>query len=153
MTMTDEAGAVADSRVLLFRLASRMYGCSLGEVREIIPYRAATRLPGAPSYVSGLINLRGSIMTVVHLGRRLGVSDEARTDGSIILVEHMTRCMGFEVDEVMDVQPLATEQMEATGEVLPGGENVRGIVKGMGHIDGSVVVVLDVAQLVGQILL
>ena len=153
MTMTEQEVPVADGRVLLFRLASRMYGCSLGEVREIIPYRPATRLPGAPPYVSGLVNLRGTIMTVVHLGRRLGVSDETRADGSIILVEHESKCMGFEVDEVMDVQPLATDRMEAVEGAIPGGEDVRGIVKGMGHVDGSVVVVLDVAQLVGQILL
>lgn len=153
MTMTEQTVAVEDGRVLLFRLASRMYGCSLDQVREIIPYRPATRLPGAPAFVSGLVNLRGTIMTVVHLGRRLGVSEERRTDGSIILVEHESKCMGFEVDEVMDVQPLATEEMEAADAALPGGENVRGIVKGMGHVDGSVVVVLDVAQLVGQILL
>lgn len=136
----------------MFRLAGRIYGCSLGAVREIIPYRPATRLPGAPPFVSGLINLRGTIVTVVHMGRRLGVSEETRTDGSIILVEHGSRCMGFEVDEVMDVQPLATDQMESAGEV-PGGESIRGIVKGMGHIDGSVVIVLDISTLVGQILL
>lgn len=136
----------------MFRLAGRIYGCSLSAVKEIIPYRPATRLPGAPPFVSGLINLRGTIITVVHLGRRLGVSEETRTDGSIILVEHGNKCMGFEVDEVMDVQPLATDRMESTGEV-PGGENIRGIVKGMGHIDGAVVIVLDVSALVGQILL
>ena len=151
--MTEEATAVADERVLLFRLASRMYGCNLNEVREIVPWRRATRLPGPPAYVSGIINLRGTIMTVVHLGRRLGVAEETRTDGSIILVEHGTKCMGFEVDEVMDVQPLVTDRMDSAGDVLAGGESIRGIVKGMGHVDGSVVVVLDIAQLVGQILL
>ena len=150
--MTEEAVAVADTRVLMFRLAGRIYGCGLGAIKEIIPYRLATRLPGAPAYVSGLINLRGTIVTVVHLGRRLGVSEETHSEGSIILVEHGTKCMGFEVDEVMDVQPLATDRMEANGEV-PGGESVRGIVKGMGHVDGSVVIVLDVSALVGQILL
>ena len=150
--MTEQAPAVADGRVLMFRLAGRIYGCSLSAVKEIIPYRSATRLPGAPPFVSGLINLRGTIITVVHLGRRLGVSEETRTDGSIILVEHGTKCMGFEVDEVMDVQALATDRMEATGEV-PGGESIRGIVKGMGHLDGAVVIVLDVSALVGQILL
>ena len=153
MTTTEPAEAVADGRVLLFRIASRVYGCGLGEVREIIPYRPATRLPGAPPSVSGLVNLRGTIMTVVHLGRQLGVSEETRTDGSIILIEHESKCMGFEVDEVMDVQPLVTDRMDAVEGAIPGGEKVRGIVKGMGHVDGSVVVVLDVAQLVGQILL
>jgi purine-binding chemotaxis protein CheW len=151
--MTDPGTAVLDARVLLFRLASRMYGCELSAIREIVPYRKATRLPGAPPYVSGIINLRGTIMTVVHLGRRLGVSDETRIDGSIILVEYKSKCMGFEVDEVMDVQPLVTDRMESVTEALPGGESIKGIVKGMGHVDGSVVVVLDIAQLVGHILL
>ena len=150
--MTEQAPAVADGRVLMFRLSGRIYGCSLSVVKEIIPYRPATRLPGAPPFVSGLINLRGTIITVVHLGRRLGVSEETKTDGSIILVEFGNKCMGFEVDEVMDVQPLATDRMESSGEV-PGGENIRGIVKGMGHIDGAVVIVLDISALVGQILL
>lgn len=151
--MIDRAEADVETRVLLFRLASRMYGCNLGAVREIVPYRRATRLPGAPSYVSGIINLRGTIMTVVHLGRRLGVSEETKTDGSIILVESGSKHMGFEVDEVMDVQPLETDRMDSTPEDLAGGESIRGIVKGMGHVDGNVVVVLDIAQLVGQILL
>jgi purine-binding chemotaxis protein CheW len=151
--MIDRAEADVEMRVLLFRLASRMYGCNLSAIREIVPYRKATRLPGAPDYVSGIINLRGTIMTVVHLGRRLGVSDETKPEGSIILVEYHSKCMGFEVDEVMDVQPLETDRMESASVDLAGGESVRGIVKGMGHVDGNVVVVLDVAQLVGQILL
>lgn len=151
--MIDRAEADVETRVLLFRLASRMYGCNLSAIREIVPFRKATRLPGAPAYVSGIINLRGTIMTVAHLGRRLGVSEETKPDGSIILVEYNSKCMGFEVDEVMDVQPLETDRMESGAEHLAGGESVRGIVKGMGHVDGNVVVVLDIAQLVGQILL
>jgi purine-binding chemotaxis protein CheW len=151
--MTEQAPAVADGRILLFRLAGRIYGCNLSAVREIIPYRPATRLPGAPPFVSGLINLRGTIVTVVHMGRRLGVSEETRSDGSIILIEHGAKCMGFEVDEVMDVQAMETDRMESPGDALPVGENIRGIVKGMGHLDGAVVIVLDVSALVGQILL
>jgi purine-binding chemotaxis protein CheW len=151
--MTEQGAAVADGRILLFRLAGRIYGCSLSSIREIIPYRPATRLPGAPPYVSGLINLRGTIVTVVNMGRRLGVSEETRSDGSIILVEHGSKCMGFEVDEVMDVQAMETDRMESPGDVVPGGENIRGIVRGMGHLDDAVVIVLDVSALVGQILL
>ena len=49
----------AAARTLLFRVAGKVYGCDIDAVREIIPYRRATRLPGAPSFVQGLINLRG----------------------------------------------------------------------------------------------
>ena len=61
-------------RLLFFTAAGQTCACELEGVREIIPYCRATRLPGAPSYVTGLINLRGSIITVLDLGLRLGVA-------------------------------------------------------------------------------
>ena len=63
--------SIAAARTLLFRVAGKTYGCDIDAVREIIPYRRATRLPGAPSFVQGLINLRGTIVTVLDLGTRL----------------------------------------------------------------------------------
>src|SRR5919107_903672 len=58
----EDAGIGApDHRLLLFVVSGRVYACSIEPVREIIPVRRATRLPGAPSYVWGLVNLRGAI--------------------------------------------------------------------------------------------
>ena len=54
-----------------FAIAGTVYGCDIGTVREIVPVRRATRLPGAPDYVRGLINLRGAIVTVIDLSRRV----------------------------------------------------------------------------------
>jgi purine-binding chemotaxis protein CheW len=139
------------SRTLLFRVGDGVYGCDITAVREIVPYRRATRLPGAPAYVQGLINLRGTIVTVLDLGVRL---DEARPpvrDGSIILAMQGSRLVGIAVDEVMDVQVLAEEPLEtATGEASRGS---GGLVRALGHLDDGVVVLLDVNALITQVLL
>src|SRR5678815_3952238 len=58
-------------QLVVFRLAGGSYGIELDAVREIIPFRRATRLPGAPAHVSGLVNVRGAIVTVIDLGAQL----------------------------------------------------------------------------------
>ena len=141
---------LAAARTLLFRVAGGVYGCDIDAVREIIPYRRATRLPGAPPYVQGLINLRGTIVTVLDLGARLDASRPAMRDigGSIILAEHGTRVVGVAVDEVMDVQAIAEEPANAGT-----GDGGGGLVRGLGHLGDDVVVLIDIHTLVTQVLL
>jgi purine-binding chemotaxis protein CheW len=143
---------LAAARTLLFRVAGGVYGCDIDAVREIIPYRRATRLPGAPSYVQGLINLRGTIVTVLDLGARLDRTRPQVRDvgGSIILAEHGTRVVGIAVDEVMDVRAITEEPVDASAG---GGDTRGGLVRGLGHLDGDVVVLIDIHTLVTQVLL
>ena len=146
------SGTTADTRAaartLLFRVADRVYGCDIEAVREIVPYRRATRLPGAPRYVQGLINLRGTIVTVLDLGARLDAARAPVQEGSIILATHGTRVVGVAVDEVMDVQAITEEPIGTSGGELP-----RGLVRGLGHLDGGVVVLVNIHALVTQVLL
>jgi purine-binding chemotaxis protein CheW len=141
--------ALAAARTLLFRVADRTYGCDIDAVREIIPYRRATRLPGAPIYVQGLVNLRGTIVTVLDLGQRLDATRPPVREGSIILAQHGTRNVGVAVDEVMDVQAIAEEPVE----VAAGAEPHGGLVRGLGHLEDDVVVLIDIHTLVTQVLL
>jgi len=134
-------------RLLLFAVAGRVYGCDIASVREIVPIRHATRLPGAPPYVRGLINLRGAIVTVIDLAARLAGS-AALPEGSVVLAEYGTKQVGLAVDEVRDVQMLSPDRFEAaTGDVARGG-----IVRGLGHLDDGVVLVLDVPSVVRQVM-
>jgi purine-binding chemotaxis protein CheW len=141
---------LAAARTLLFRVAGSVYGCDIDAVREIVPDRRATRLPGAPPYVQGLINLRGTIVTVLDLGARLDGSRAPMRDsgGSIILAEHGTRVVGVAVDEVMDVQAIVEEPADAGL-----GESRGGLVRGLGHLGDDVVVLIDIHTLVTQVLL
>jgi purine-binding chemotaxis protein CheW len=138
-----------DARTLLFRVGERVFGCDIDAVREIIPYRRATRLPGAPPYVQGLINLRGTIVTVLDLGSRLDAERPPVRDGSIILAVHGTRVVGVAVDEVMDVRFITEEPITSSAGV----DAPRGLVRGLGHLDDSVVVLMDIHALVMQVLL
>jgi len=141
--------SLAAARTLLFRLGEGTYGCDIDAVREIIPYRRATRLPGAPAYVQGLVNLRGTIVTVLDLGIRLDASRAPVREGSIILAEHGTRNVGIAVDEVMDVQEVREDPVE-TGA---GGDSRNGLVRGLGHLEDDVVALIDIHTLVTQVLL
>jgi purine-binding chemotaxis protein CheW len=132
-------------RTLLFRLGSAVYGCDIGTVREIVPFRPATRLPGTPPYVNGLVNVRGTIITVVDLAARLGAGGPATADGSIIIAEVGARRLGMAVADVMDVAVLQVDRAPD--------ERGDAVVFGLGHLAGTVVIVLDVAALVAQVLL
>jgi purine-binding chemotaxis protein CheW len=134
-------------RLLLFAVAGTVYGCDIGAVREIVPIRRATRLPGAPPYVRGLFNLRGSIVTVIDLAARLA-GGIAADDGSVVLAQFGNKNVGLAVDEVRDVQMVSPERFEpATGDVARGG-----IVRGLGHLDEGVVIVLEVPAVVRQVM-
>jgi purine-binding chemotaxis protein CheW len=137
----------ASLRLLLFAVAGTVYGCDIEAVREIVPVRRATRLPGAPSHVSGLINLRGAIVTVIDLAARLA-GTTAAADGSVVLAEHGSKHVGIAVDEVRDVEIIPAHRFEpATGDLARGG-----IVRGLGHLDDGVVIVLDVPAVVRQVM-
>ena len=140
---------LAAARTLLFRVGGGTYGCEIDAVREIIPYRRATRLPGAPAWVQGLVNLRGTIVTVLDLGVRLDPARPPVREGSIILVQHGTRNVGVAVDEVLDVQAVEEDPIE-TGT---GGDSRQGLVRGLGHLEDDVVALVDIHTLVTQVLL
>lgn len=145
----DAAGAEEAGQLLLFDLADRVYACEVAPVREIVPFQRATRLPGAPAHVLGLINLRGTIVTVIDLGRRLGVTETARKRGSVILVEFGQKVVGLAVDSMRDVHQARDAQFEAPLASMPEGAAVRGV----GQVAGLVVVLLDVEAIVRNALL
>jgi purine-binding chemotaxis protein CheW len=150
---TSEANAapvVGARRTLLFRVGSAVYGCDIDDIREIVPFRQGTRLPGAPHYVQGLINLRGTIVTVLDLGARLDAARERVADGSIMLVAMPgnTRLVGLSVEEVMDVRVVGA----SSGDVIADSAG-NDAVRGLAYVDGGTVILLDIHSLVRQVLL
>ena len=150
-TFEPSAAPVAGARrTLLFRVGSTVYGCDIDDIREIVPFRRATRLPGAPNYVQGLINLRGTIVTVLDLGARLDPSHPPVAEGSIMLVAMPgnNRLVGMAVQEVMDVRIVGDSSDDVIADSA-GNDAVRGLAR----VDGGTVILLDIHSLVRQVLL
>jgi len=127
-------------------------------VREILPRLPTTRIPGAPPVVAGLVNVRGTLVTVVEGWRALGQPTPAAVPaegvvGSTVLLEvgESRRLVGFTVDEVMDmlaVDPATLE--ERTGGGLAGVDPM--LVRAVGRRGDQLFVVLDIAALLGPVL-
>ena len=167
--MTD--GSLVSARLLVFRVGTLACAAEVDQVREILPRLPTTRIPGAPPVVAGLVNVRGTLVTVVEGWRALGQSapsnpaaasspppDSAALTGSTIILEvpgdednGSRRVIGFTVDEVMDMLAAGGADGPLEGrQGLPGVDPT--LVRAVGRRNGQLFIVLDVAALLGPIL-
>ena len=109
---TETAPPAEMRRMLVFSIAGRARCAPVEAVREIVPITATTRLPGAPSYVRGLINLRGTLITVMDAALCLYGVEADDALASILLVEHRGRIASVIVDNVFDIQSLPASELE-----------------------------------------
>jgi len=169
--MTD--GSLVSARLLVFRVGALVCAAEVDQVREILPRLPTTRIPGAPPVVAGLVNVRGTLVTVVEGWRALGLpplsptpSPDADVSGSTIILEMgkgeeagngggggggeaRKKLIGFTVDEVMDMLASAETTLEDR-KGLPGVDPT--LVRAVGRRNGELFIVLDVAALLGPIL-
>ena len=144
-----EEPQVPTRRLLVFELGGHGFACDMESFREIVPPQPLTRLPGAPDNVCGLINLRGTIVTVIDGGITLGRAPYKRAEGLILLVDYLDRFAAIGVDDVRDIQDVPIDQFAAVGETeIP----VAGAVTGVVEISGERVLVLDIRTVVHQVI-
>jgi chemotaxis signal transduction protein len=166
------------ARLLVFRVGSLVCAAEVDHVREILPRLPTTRIPGAPPVVAGLVNVRGRLIPVVEGWRALAEHGGAgRREGegvpaSILVLDlaaaagngqgaedgkEGARLIGFTVDEVMDMQAVTPGMLEDRSQGGLAGVDPT-LVRAVGRRPppappGQVVIVLDVAALLGPILL
>jgi purine-binding chemotaxis protein CheW len=138
-------------RFLIFTAAGRLCACDLDVVREIVPTRLATRLPGAPAWVRGIVNLRGTLLTVVDLAVRFGSAGRADGMRPIIVVEASGKLFGIGVDEVRGVQSLGDDALEAVDAQRAAGGIVCGVAQ-VGDLREETALVCDVGAIAAEAL-
>lgn len=135
-------------QLVIFRLESHTYAIDLEAIREIIPFRRATRLPGAPKVVAGLVNVRGTVVTVFDLGERFEQKSSARAGGSVMLLEHRGKLVGVAVHTAVEVRHVDAQSLDEAAA-----EASEGAVRALTLLDGEVVLVLDIHAVLGDSLL
>src|SRR6202522_2957034 len=126
-----------------FKIGRETYGVPITSLREIVRVPEITVVPDAPDYVEGVINLRGKIVSVLDLRKRLGEIMLAPTKRNrILVVEHRGRLCGLIVDSASDVLKIPTADIDPSPtEFVDCGLNC---VTGLGKYQGRLIVLLDI---------
>jgi purine-binding chemotaxis protein CheW len=133
-------------KYLTFFLGSEEYGIAILKVKEIIGIVPVTPVPGTPSYMQGVINLRGKIIPVIDLRAKFGMETQAATrETCIIVVRRLELELGVVVDAVSEVRNVAAADVDAMVDLGPqvSGEYFLGISKA----DGRVRLLLDIDRI------
>src|SRR4030088_1659713 len=140
---TINVGAGTDElQLVVFQLGAELYGVEIARVHEIIRLQAVTRVPHAPAFVEGVINLRGKVIPVVDLRRRFGLPLAEHTRASrIVVVEIGDQVVGIVVDGVSEVLRINPALIEPPSPVVAGidSEYLRGIAR----LPDRLVILLD----------
>jgi purine-binding chemotaxis protein CheW len=132
-----------------FLLDGLYFGVDVLKVQEVIRYQEMTRIPGAPAVVSGIINLRGQLVTALDLRRRLGL--EPREKGQLpmnVVVRTEDGATSLLVDEIGDVIELDETTHERPPETIDA--VTREVVRGVHKLDGRLLLVLDIERLIAS---
>lgn len=133
--------------LLTFQLADQEYSLDIMSVREIRGWTRTTPLPHAPSYMKGVINLRGTVLPVMDLSERLGLEPQKQTDRNVIIVvNHDDVMTGLLVDAVSDIIALTAEDLQPPPEMQPG--STSNVVSSLTLIDERMIRVLDLSSIV-----
>jgi purine-binding chemotaxis protein CheW len=143
---TPAAPAAAGGQYLTFALGEEVFAMNIGHVREIIQYGPMTTVPLMPSFLRGMINLRGSVVPVIDLQARFGRGKAAIGKKSCNVIFDATRGgerleLGLLVDAVSAVITIPDDQIEAPPNF--GSSVRRDFINGMGKVGGRFVIILE----------
>ncbi len=135
-------------QLVSFQLGHEIFAIDILGVQEIIRMAEITQVPNAPHYVEGVVNLRGKVIPIINLRARFGLSSSNPTkDTRIVVVEVSRMILGFIVDSVEEVLRLPDECIETLPTTGRGGMDE--CHKGVGRVNGNLVMLLDLESLFG----
>ena len=145
--MSDKGG-----KYLSFSLAGEEYGISILKIKEIIGMMPITVVPQTPSFVKGVINLRGKVIPIIDLRTRFGMPVAEYTDRTCIIVVEIegtgtTIFIGIVVDSVSEVLNIRAENIEPAPKF--GTDIETGYILGMAKMEGGVKILLDIDKVLG----
>lgn len=144
---------IAGGKFLTFLLGSEEYGIPIQKIKEIIGIMDITSVPRSPSFIKGVINLRGKIIPVMDLRLKFELREKEYNQRTCIIVvelEHSdsSRLMGIVVDtvsEVLNIQKSDIELPPQYGSLVD-----TAFLTGMGKVKGKVVLLLDIEQILSS---
>jgi purine-binding chemotaxis protein CheW len=136
-------------QLVSFTLGREEFAVEILRVQEINRMMEITRVPNSPDYVDGVVNLRGKVIPVVNLRKRLGMEPKANdSDVRIIVMEVRGKVIGFVVDSVSEVLRVPASIMDPPPAGAVGVE--KGYIKAIGKLEDRLLSLLDLDEVMGS---
>ena len=137
-------------QLVVFKIGKEDFGVPINQVREIVRLVPITPVPRAPQFIEGVVNLRGQILAVIDLAKRLNLASAPRSDKTrIIVVEVEDNTVGMIVDEVAEVLRLSTESIDSTPELITT-EVHQKYLKGVGKLGERLLILIELAEVLSH---
>ena len=137
---------MAEQQMVLFRLGADEYGIPISQVKEIIQYRGATKMPQTPDSMEGVINLRGKVIPVMDVRIRFGLESQEYDERTCIIVITVGEQMiGLIVDRVSEVLNIDAACVEEAPDLRK--NHINRYISGLGKVGDKVKILLNVEKL------
>jgi purine-binding chemotaxis protein CheW len=136
-------------QLVTFRLQDESYGINVMRVQEVLRVSEIAPVPGAPSFVLGIINLRGNVVTVIDTRSRFGLPPTEVSDSSrIVIIESGGQVVGILVDSVAEVVELSASEIEQAPNV--GNDESSRYIQGVSTREDGLLIVVDLNKLLTE---
>lgn len=130
-------------QLVVFSIGDEEFAVDIAQVREIVRLIQITYLPKAPAFIEGVVNLRGQVIAIIDLAKRLGISSKPKSEASrIIVVEISENTAGMIVDSVSEVLRLSADQLQEVPSIIDT-EVPEHYIRGVGKLKDRLLVLLD----------
>lgn len=137
------AEEIEKDQYLVFRVSSQEFALQAMRIQEISRVLETTQVPTAPSYIEGILNLRGQLATVINFRKKFGLElREQDEDTRIIIVEHGGFPIGVLVDSVEEVMRISDDKVQKLPEEAATSVS-KEYITGVGMMDKRLIVILD----------
>ena len=137
-------------QLVTFKIGEEEFGVDILRVQEIIRTMEITRVPKAPDFVEGVINLRGKVIPIIDLRKRFGMEvREHDKHTRIIVIEINNMIVGFVVDAVHEVLRIPSDTVEPPPPAVMGGIDSE-YIRGVGRLDDRLLILLDLDKLLSR---
>jgi purine-binding chemotaxis protein CheW len=141
-----QPGEATGQEFLVFTLGAEEYGIDILKVQEIRGYDNVTRIANAPSFIKGVINLRGIIVPIVDMRVKFNLGRVEYDNQTVVIILNVAhRVVGMVVDGVSDVLTLAPEQVMPAPEF--GAALASEYLTGLGTVEGRMLILMDIEKL------
>jgi len=135
------------TQYLTFKLADEVFALDITKVREVLDYTTITKVPRTPEFMRGVINLRGSVVPVVDLRLKFGMTETEKTVNTCIIITEVSvdgepTILGALADSVQEVVDLGPDQIEPAPKI--GVKLKTEFITGMGKQHDKFIIILDI---------